>query len=107
MGRGTLKCWVTYLAKATMRMVLITLICQPGWPCPKFLCSVEGDEFPVVHTETMLGKRVWVIPGPGKGKHICGIAFTQGPRCTLWIMLEDGKVLGVPQGDLILCENSQ
>lgn len=80
-------------------------ICQPGWPCPKFLCSVEGDKFPVVHTKTMLGRTVWVISAPGKGKCICGIAFAQGPRCTWWVMLEDGEVPCVPQRNL--CENSQ
>lgn len=82
-------------------------ICLPGWPCPKFLCSVEGDTFPIVHTKNMLGKRIWVIPTPGKGIPICEIAFAQGPRCTWWIMVEEGGVLCVPQGDLILGENSQ
>ena len=57
--------------------------------------------------KNILGKTVWVIPASGKGKPICGTAFAQGPRCTWWVMQKDGDILCVPQGDLILGENSQ
>lgn len=55
----------------------------------------------------MLGKAAWVIPALGKGKPICGIAFAQGPGHTWWVMQKDGDVCYVPQGDLVLGENSQ
>lgn len=106
MGDGTLKCWDTYTFSKG-HVVRYQRICQPGWPCLKILCGAEGDKFPVAHTKSMLGEMVWVIPAAGKGKPICGIAFVQGPRCTWWVMLEDGQVLCGPQGDLILGENSQ
>ena len=69
--------------------------------------TVEGDRVPVEHTKSMLGKTVWVLPASGKGKHIRGIAFARGPGCTWWVMREDGEIRCVPQGDLILGENSQ
>lgn len=55
----------------------------------------------------MLWKTVWGTPASGKGKPICGIAFAQEPRCTGWVVWEDGEVLCVPQDNLILGENSQ
>ena len=77
-------------------------------PAPsELLHTVEGDEVPVVHIKNMLGKTVWVTPASGKGKPIRGIAFAQGPGCTWWVMRKDGEVRCVPQGDLILGENSQ
>ena len=48
-----------------------------------------------------------LIPASGKGKPTRGIAFAQGPGYTWWVMREDGEVRCVPQGDLILGENSQ
>ena len=61
----------------------------------------------MVHARNILGKTVWVIPASGKGKLICGIVFAQGPECTWWLILKDGEVQCVPQGDLILYENTQ
>lgn len=54
-----------------------------------------------------MGNTAWVVSASGKGKHIHGIAFAQGPRHTWWVMREDREVQCVPQGDLIPGENSQ
>ena len=55
----------------------------------------------------MLGRTVWVTPASGKGKPVGGIALAQGPGCIWWVMRKDGEVRCVPQGDMILSENSQ
>ena len=73
----------------------------------EILRTVEGDKVPVVHMKNMLGKAVWVTPASGKGKPIRGIVFAQGPGSTWWVMLKDGEVRCVPQGDLSLGENIQ
>ena len=46
----------------------------------------------MVHERNMLGKTVWVIPALGKGKHVHGTVFPQGPGCILWVLLKDGEV---------------
>ncbi|GAB0207918.1 hypothetical protein GRJ2_003257500 [Grus japonensis] len=107
MGGGTLKHWDTHLAKATWLVNTRGSANQAGPAQSKLPCPVEGDKVPVVRMKNMLGKTVWVIPASGKGKPICGIAFAQGPGCTWWVMRKDGEVRCVPQGDLILSENSQ
>jgi len=79
-----------------------------SWPCPiKTSTTVGEDKVPVVHMKSMLGKTFWIIPATGKGKPIRGIPFGQGPGCIWWVMRKDGEVRCVPQGDLILGENSQ
>ncbi|GAB0181790.1 hypothetical protein GRJ2_000644300 [Grus japonensis] len=107
MGGGTLKHWDTHLAKATWLVNTRGFANRAGPAQSKFPRPVEGDKVPVVRMKNMLGKTVWVISASGKGKPICGIAFAQGPGCTWWVMRKDGEVRCVPQGDLILGENSQ
>ncbi|GAB0176375.1 hypothetical protein GRJ2_000102700 [Grus japonensis] len=107
MGGGTLKHWDTHLAKATWLVNTRGSANRAGPAQSKFPHPVEGDKVPVVRMKNMLGKTVWVISASGKGKPICGIAFAQGPGCTWWVMRKDGEVRCVPQGDLILGENSQ
>ncbi|GAB0179346.1 hypothetical protein GRJ2_000399900 [Grus japonensis] len=107
MGGGTLKHWDTHLAKATWLVNTRGSANRAGPAQSKLPCPVEGDKVPVVRMKNMLGKTVWVISASGKGKPICGIAFAQGPGCTWWVMRKDGEVQCVPQGDLILGENSQ
>ncbi|KAK4810688.1 LOW QUALITY PROTEIN: hypothetical protein QYF61_007488 [Mycteria americana] len=102
MGGGTFKHWDTHLAKPTWLVNTRGPANRPGPAQSKLLRTVEGDKVPVVHIKNMLGKAVWVTPASGKGKPIRGIAFAQGPGCTWWVMQEDGEVLCVPQGDLIL-----
>lgn len=72
----------------------------------KVLCTAR-DEFPVVHMQNMQGRPVGAIPAFGKGKIIHEIAFAQGPECMWWVMQKDGEVGCVPQGDLVLDEDSQ
>ncbi|GAB0183648.1 hypothetical protein GRJ2_000830100 [Grus japonensis] len=107
MGGGTLKHWDTHLAKATWLVNTRGSANRAGPAQSKLPRPVEGDKVPVVRMKNMLGKTVWVIPASGKGKPICGTAFAQGPGCTWWVMRKDGEVRCVPQGDLILGENSQ
>ncbi|GAB0192637.1 hypothetical protein GRJ2_001729100 [Grus japonensis] len=107
MGGGTLKHWDIHLAKATWLVNTRRSANRAGPAQSKLPRPVEGDKVPVVHMKNMLGKTVWVISASGKGKPICGIAFAQGPGCTWWVMRKDGEVRCVPQGDLILGENSQ
>ncbi|GAB0206855.1 hypothetical protein GRJ2_003151100 [Grus japonensis] len=107
MGGGTLKHLDTHLAKATWLVNTLGSANRAGPAQSKLPRPVEGDKVPVVCMKNMLGKTVWVIPASGKGKPICGIAFAQGPGCTWWVMRKDGEVLCVPQGDLVLGENSQ
>ncbi|GAB0188949.1 hypothetical protein GRJ2_001360200 [Grus japonensis] len=107
MGGGTLKHWDTHLAKATWLVNTRGSANRAGPAQSKLPHPVEGDKVPVVRMKNMLGKTVWVISASGKGKPICGIAFAQGPGCTWWVMRKDGEVQCVPQGDLILGENSQ
>ena len=56
---------------------------------------------------SMWGKTASVIPALGNGKLLCEIASAQGPGCTWWVMQKDGEVGCVPQGDLVLGEDSQ
>ncbi len=107
MGGGSFKNWDKHLAKATWLVNTRGSINRAGPAQSELLHTVDGDKVPVVHVRNMLGKTVWVIPPLGKGKPIRGIAFAQGPGCTWWVMREDGEVRCVPQGDLILGENSQ
>ena len=107
MGGGTFKHWDTHLAKATWLVNTRGSVNRAGPAQSKLLRTVEGDKVSVVHIKNMLGKTVWVTPASGKGKPIRGIAFAQGPGCTWWVMRKDGEVQCVPQGDLILGENSQ
>lgn len=57
--------------------------------------------------QNMQGRPVGAIPAFGKGKIIHEIAFAQGPECMWWVMQKDGEVGCVPQGDLVLGEDSQ
>ncbi|GAB0210139.1 hypothetical protein GRJ2_003479700 [Grus japonensis] len=107
MGGGTLKHWDTHLAKATWFVNTRGSANRAGPAQSKFRPTVEGDKVPVVRMKNMLGKTVWVIPASGKGKPICGIAFAQGPGCTWWVMRKNEEVRCVPEGDLVLGENSQ
>ena len=107
MGAGTFKHWVACLAKATWLINTRESANQAGPAQSELLRTVEGDKIPVGHIKSMLGKTVWVIPASSKGKPICGIVFAQGPGCIWWVMQKDGEVQCVPQGDLILGENSQ
>ncbi|GAB0189131.1 hypothetical protein GRJ2_001378400 [Grus japonensis] len=107
MGGGTLKHWDTHLAKATWLVNSRGSTNRAGPAQYKLPHTVEGDKVPVVCMKNMLGKVVWVIFASGKGKPICRIAFAQGPGCTWWVMQKDGEVWCIPQGDLILGENSQ
>ncbi|GAB0205331.1 hypothetical protein GRJ2_002998700 [Grus japonensis] len=107
MGGGTLKHWDTHLAKATWLVNTRGSANRAGPAQSKLPRPVEGDKVPVVRMKNMLGKTVWVIPASDKGKPISGIAFAQGPGCTWWVMRKDGEIRCVPQGDLILGENSQ
>ena len=106
MRGGTFKHWDTHLAKATWLENTRGSSNKAGPAQSEPLHTVEGDRVPVVHVK-ILGKTVWVLPAPGKGKHIHGTAFARGPGCTWWVMWEDGGVWCIPQGDLILGENSQ
>ena len=80
---------------------------QAGPAQSNLLHITEEDEDQVVHIKNELGKTDWVIPAPDKGKPIHGIAFAQGPECMWWVMQKDGEVGCVPQGDLVLGEDSQ
>ena len=57
-----------------------------------------------MHIKNMLSMTVWIIPASGEGKPMCGTAFTQRPGW--WVMWKDWDVHCVPQGDLMLGENS-
>ena len=107
MGGGTFKHWDTHLPKATWIVNTRGSANRAGPAQSELLHTVEGDKVPVVHIKNLLGKTVWVIPASGKGKPTRGIAFAQGLGYTWWVMQEDGEVRCVPQGDLILGENSQ
>ena len=107
MGGGTFKHWDTHLPKATWLVNTRGSANRAGPAQSELLHTVEGDKVPVVHIKNLLGKTVWVIPASGKGKPTHGIAFAQGPGYTWWVMQEDGEFRCVPQGDLILGENSQ
>ena len=106
MGGGTFKLWDTHLAKATWLVNTRRSANQAGPAQSKLLHTVEGDKVLVAHIN-MLGKTVWVTSASGKGKPIHGIAFAQGPGWTWWVVQKDGEVCCVPQGDLILGENSR
>ena len=107
MGGGTFKHWDTHLAKATWLVNTRGSANRAGPAQSEPLRTVEGDRVPVLHEKSMMGKTVWVLPASGKGKPIRGIAFARGPGYTWWVMREDGEIQCVPQGDLILGENSQ
>ena len=107
MGGGTFKHWDTHLPKATWLVNTRGSANRAGPAQSELFHTVEGDKVPVVHIKNLLGKTVWVIPASGKGKPTRGIAFAQGPGYTWWVMQEDGEIRCVPQGDLILGENSQ
>lgn len=106
MGGGTFKHWDIHLAKATWLVNTRGSANRAGLAKSEHLCTIEGDKVPMVHIKNLLGKTVWVIPASDKGKPTCETAFAQGPGCTWWVMQEDGEVLCLPQGDLILGENS-
>ena len=106
MGARTFKHWDAHLAKATW---LANIRGSINWAGPAKLQlppAAEKDKVPIVHVN-MSGQTVWVSPTSGKGKPIHRITFTQGPGCTWWVTQKDGEVRSVPQGDLILGENSQ
>jgi len=107
MGSGTFKNWDTHLAKATWLVNTRGSTNRAG-PAQSLKPQrpVEGDKVPVVHMQNMLGKTVSVSPASGKGKPVRGIAFAQAPGCTWWVMQNDGQVRCVPNGDLILGDNS-
>lgn len=107
LGGGTFKNWDSHLAKATWLVNTRGSTNRAGPAQSEILRTVEGDKVPVVHMKNMLGKAVWVTPASGKGKPIRGIVFAQGPGSTWWVMLKDGEVRCVPQGDLSLGENIQ
>ena len=96
-----------HLAKATWLVNTRGSAKQAGPAQSNLLRTVDGDKAPVGHIRNMLGKGVWVTPALGKGKPMRRITFAQGPGCTWWLMQKDGEVRCVPQGDLILGENSQ
>uniref|UniRef100_A0A8B9QXY9 Uncharacterized protein n=1 Tax=Anas platyrhynchos TaxID=8839 RepID=A0A8B9QXY9_ANAPL len=106
MGAGTFKNWDTHLAKATWLVNTRGSTNRAGPAQSNLLRTVDGDKVPVVHVKNMLGKTVWATPASGKGKPIPGIVFAQGPGYTWWVMQKNGEVRCVPQGDLILGENS-
>uniref|UniRef100_A0A8B9UGQ5 Uncharacterized protein n=1 Tax=Anas zonorhyncha TaxID=75864 RepID=A0A8B9UGQ5_9AVES len=106
MGAGTFKNWDTHLAKATWLVNTRGSTNRAGPAQSNLLRTVDGDKVPVVHVKNMLGKTVWATPASGKGKPIRGIVFAQGPGYTWWVMQKNGEVRCVPQGDLILGENS-
>ena len=107
MGGGTFKHWDVLLAKATWLVNTRGSAKQAGPAQSNLLHTVDGDKAPVVRIRNMLGKAVWVTPALGKGKPMRGITFAQGPGCIWWVMQKDREVQCVPQGDLILGENSQ
>ena len=107
MGVGTFKQWDTHLAIATLLINIWRFASQAGPAQGNLLHTVEEENVPVAHIKNMLGKTVWVIPALGKDKPIRGIAFAQGHGCTWWVMRKDGAVHCIPQGDLMLGENSQ
>ncbi|XP_074717912.1 uncharacterized protein LOC141940628 [Strix uralensis] len=106
MGGGTFKHWDTHLTKATWLVNTRGSANRAGPAQSKLPRVVDGDRVPVVRMRDLLGKMVWVSPAPGKGKPIHGIVFAQGPGCTWWVMQKDGEVRCVPQGDLIVGENT-
>lgn len=73
----------------------------------KLLYTVVRDKVPVVHLKHILRKSLCIIPASGRGKSICGTAFTQGHGCTSWVMWKNGEVDCVPQRELILDENTK
>ena len=75
MGGGTFRHWDTHLAKATWLVNTRGSANRAGPAQSEILHTVEGDRVPVVHTKSMLGKTVWVLPASGKGKPIRGMAF--------------------------------
>ncbi|KAM6326822.1 uncharacterized protein FN964_016516 isoform 2-T2 [Alca torda] len=107
MGGGTFKNWDKHLAQATWLVNTRGSINRAGPAQSDLLHNIEGDKVPVVHERNMLGKAVWVSPASGKGKPIRGTVFAQGPGCTWWVMMENGEVQCVPQGNLTLGENTQ
>ncbi|KAM6374676.1 uncharacterized protein FN964_001135 [Alca torda] len=107
MGGGTFKNWDKHLAQATWLVNTRGSINRAGPAQSDLLHNIEGDKVPVVHERNMLGKAVWVSPTAGKGKPIRGTFFAQGPGCTWWVMMENGEVQCVPQGNLTLGENTQ
>ncbi|KAM6335132.1 uncharacterized protein FN964_013470 isoform 2-T2 [Alca torda] len=107
MGGGTFKNWDKHLAQATWLVNTRGSINRAGPAQSDLLHNIEGDKVPVVHERNMLGKAVWVSPTAGKGKPIRGTVFAQGPGCTWWVMMENGEVQCVPQGNLTLGENTQ
>ncbi|XP_049652334.1 uncharacterized protein K02A2.6-like isoform X2 [Accipiter gentilis] len=107
MGGGTFKHWDTHLTKATWLVNTRGSANRAGPAQPRDPHTVEGDKVPVVRMRSMLGKTVWVSPPSSRSKPIQGVVFAQGPGYTWWVMQKDGEVRCVPQGDLILGENSQ
>ncbi|KAM9591484.1 uncharacterized protein ACIBXB_006281 [Morphnus guianensis] len=107
MGGGTFKHWDTHLTKATWLVNTRGSANRAGPAQPRLPHTVEGDKVPVVRMRSMLGKTVWVSPPSSRDKPIQGVVFAQGPGYTWWVMQKDGEVRCVPQGDLILGENSQ
>ena len=89
MGCGTFKHWDTHLAKVTWLVNTRASANRAGSAQSEPLHTVEGDRDPLMHVKNMLGKTVWVIPASGKGRPIHGVAFTEGPGCTWWVMRED------------------
>jgi len=88
---GTFKHWDAYLAKAIWLINTRVSTKQASPTHSKLPCTREGNKVSIVHMENMLGKTVWVSPASGKGKPIHRISFSQGPGCTLWVMLKDGE----------------
>ena len=106
MGGGTFKHWDTHLTTATWLVNTRGSANRAGPAQSKLPLVVDGDKVPVVRMRDLRGKMVWASPAPGKGKPIHGIAFAQGPGCTWWVMQKDGEVQCVPQGDLVVGENT-
>ena len=102
---GTFKHWDTHSATTTWFVSIRGSASRAGPVQSNPLHTVQ--RVLGMHIRKMLGRIVWVIPALGNGKLLCEIASAQGPGCTWWVMRKDADVWCVPQGGLMLGENSQ
>lgn len=106
-GGGTFERWDTPLAKATGFVITRGSANGAGPARSELPPAAGGDNVPTVHTETPLGKTVWVSPATGKGEPIRGIAFAQGPGGTWGVRQKEAQDPCAPPGDVILGEKNQ